>query len=186
MARRASAGNCASSRYTSAHFLCGTWACHDPRGIPSVNPACSRRNITEHRRRSSHHGASFCNDRRRLNRRAADVAIMVVGNHPWCDAGWEKCPLAGEGPKNQFAGGPTLTRHKAHPSSSKNPSPCGSAVHRRISVWNRRRGRVREVGARDGDCPHAGKRRGAIVIGILRCNRNDLGFAARRLFGSFR
>ncbi len=29
--------------------------------------------------------------------RAADVAIMVVGNHPWCDAGWEKCPLAGEG-----------------------------------------------------------------------------------------
>jgi beta-glucosidase len=22
---------------------------------------------------------------------------MVVGNHPWCDAGWEKCPLAGEG-----------------------------------------------------------------------------------------
>jgi len=29
--------------------------------------------------------------------RAADVAIMVVGNHPWCDAGWENCPLAGEG-----------------------------------------------------------------------------------------
>ncbi len=29
--------------------------------------------------------------------RAADVAIMIVGNHPWCDAGWEKCPLAGEG-----------------------------------------------------------------------------------------
>ena len=29
--------------------------------------------------------------------RRADVAIMVVGNHPWCDAGWEQCPLAGEG-----------------------------------------------------------------------------------------
>jgi beta-glucosidase len=27
--------------------------------------------------------------------RAADVAIMVAGNHLWCDAGWEKCPLAG-------------------------------------------------------------------------------------------
>ena len=22
---------------------------------------------------------------------------MVVGNHLWCDAGWERCPLAGEG-----------------------------------------------------------------------------------------
>jgi hypothetical protein len=42
-------------------------------------------------------GASFCNEMRRLNRRAAAVAIMVVGNHHWCDAGWEKCPLAGEG-----------------------------------------------------------------------------------------
>jgi beta-glucosidase len=29
--------------------------------------------------------------------RATDMAILVVGNHPWCDAGWEKCPLASEG-----------------------------------------------------------------------------------------
>jgi beta-glucosidase len=28
---------------------------------------------------------------------AAEVAIVILGNHPWCDAGWEKCPLAGEG-----------------------------------------------------------------------------------------
>jgi len=36
LARRASAGNCASSRCTSVHFLCGTWTCHDPRGVPLV------------------------------------------------------------------------------------------------------------------------------------------------------
>lgn len=29
--------------------------------------------------------------------RAADVAIMVVGNHPTCNAGWAKCPLPSDG-----------------------------------------------------------------------------------------
>jgi beta-glucosidase len=29
--------------------------------------------------------------------RAADVAIVVVGNHPTCNAGWEKCPVASDG-----------------------------------------------------------------------------------------
>jgi beta-glucosidase len=27
----------------------------------------------------------------------ADIAIVVVGNHPTCNAGWEKCPLASDG-----------------------------------------------------------------------------------------
>ncbi len=27
----------------------------------------------------------------------ADVAIVCVGNHPWCNAGWEQSPLASEG-----------------------------------------------------------------------------------------
>jgi beta-glucosidase len=27
----------------------------------------------------------------------ADVAIVVVGNHPTCDAGWEKCPVPSDG-----------------------------------------------------------------------------------------
>ncbi|MCC8153549.1 MAG: glycoside hydrolase family 3 C-terminal domain-containing protein, partial [Tannerellaceae bacterium] len=27
----------------------------------------------------------------------ADVAIVCVGNHPWCNAGWEQAPIAGEG-----------------------------------------------------------------------------------------
>jgi beta-glucosidase len=29
--------------------------------------------------------------------RNADVAVVVVGNHPTCDAGWEKCPVASDG-----------------------------------------------------------------------------------------
>ena len=29
--------------------------------------------------------------------RAADVAIVVMGNHPVCDAGWAECPVASEG-----------------------------------------------------------------------------------------
>lgn len=29
--------------------------------------------------------------------RASDVAIVVVGNHPTCDAGWEKCPVRSDG-----------------------------------------------------------------------------------------
>jgi beta-glucosidase len=29
--------------------------------------------------------------------RAADVAIVVVGNHPTCNAGWAQCPLPSEG-----------------------------------------------------------------------------------------
>jgi beta-glucosidase len=29
--------------------------------------------------------------------RTADVAIVVVGNHPWCNAGWEKCPTPSNG-----------------------------------------------------------------------------------------
>jgi beta-glucosidase len=29
--------------------------------------------------------------------RASDVAIVVVGNHPTCDAGWEQCPVASDG-----------------------------------------------------------------------------------------
>jgi beta-glucosidase len=27
----------------------------------------------------------------------ADHVIMVVGNHTWCNAGWEKCPIASDG-----------------------------------------------------------------------------------------
>jgi beta-glucosidase len=27
----------------------------------------------------------------------ADIAIVVIGNHPTCDAGWNKCPLASDG-----------------------------------------------------------------------------------------
>lgn len=27
----------------------------------------------------------------------ADYVIMVVGNHPWCNAGWAQCPIPGEG-----------------------------------------------------------------------------------------
>ncbi|HKQ51678.1 MAG TPA: glycoside hydrolase family 3 C-terminal domain-containing protein, partial [Pyrinomonadaceae bacterium] len=29
--------------------------------------------------------------------RAADVVVVVVGNHPTCDAGWEKCPTRSDG-----------------------------------------------------------------------------------------
>jgi len=29
--------------------------------------------------------------------RSADVAVVVVGNHPTCDAGWEKCPVKSDG-----------------------------------------------------------------------------------------
>lgn len=29
--------------------------------------------------------------------RAADVAVVVVGNHPTCDAGWEQCPVPSDG-----------------------------------------------------------------------------------------
>lgn len=29
--------------------------------------------------------------------RAADVAVVIVGNHPVCNAGWEECPLLSEG-----------------------------------------------------------------------------------------
>ena len=29
--------------------------------------------------------------------KAADVAIVVVGNHPTCNAGWEKCPVLSDG-----------------------------------------------------------------------------------------
>jgi beta-glucosidase len=29
--------------------------------------------------------------------RSADVAIVIVGNHPWCNAGWEKCPTPSNG-----------------------------------------------------------------------------------------
>jgi beta-glucosidase len=29
--------------------------------------------------------------------KAADVAIVIVGNHPTCDAGWNKCPLPSDG-----------------------------------------------------------------------------------------
>ncbi|HXE80660.1 MAG TPA: glycoside hydrolase family 3 C-terminal domain-containing protein, partial [Vicinamibacterales bacterium] len=29
--------------------------------------------------------------------RESDVAIVVVGNHPTCDAGWEQCPVASDG-----------------------------------------------------------------------------------------
>jgi beta-glucosidase len=32
-----------------------------------------------------------------LAAKAADVAIVVVGNHPVCNAGWEECPLQSEG-----------------------------------------------------------------------------------------
>jgi beta-glucosidase len=29
--------------------------------------------------------------------RTADYVIMVVGNHTWCNAGWEKCPIPSDG-----------------------------------------------------------------------------------------
>src|SRR5215208_1712127 len=29
--------------------------------------------------------------------RSADVAVVVVGNHPTCDAGWEQCPVLSDG-----------------------------------------------------------------------------------------
>ena len=29
--------------------------------------------------------------------RAAEVAVVVVGNHPTCDAGWEQCPVPSDG-----------------------------------------------------------------------------------------
>ena len=29
--------------------------------------------------------------------RASDVAVVVVGNHPTCDAGWEQCPVPSDG-----------------------------------------------------------------------------------------
>jgi len=29
--------------------------------------------------------------------KSADIAIVVVGNHPWCNAGWEKCPTPSNG-----------------------------------------------------------------------------------------
>jgi beta-glucosidase len=29
--------------------------------------------------------------------RSSDIAIVVIGNHPTCDAGWNKCPLPSEG-----------------------------------------------------------------------------------------
>jgi beta-glucosidase len=29
--------------------------------------------------------------------RSSDVAIVIVGNHPTCNAGWEKCPVASDG-----------------------------------------------------------------------------------------
>ena len=29
--------------------------------------------------------------------RAAEVAVVIVGNHPTCDAGWEKCPVPSDG-----------------------------------------------------------------------------------------
>jgi beta-glucosidase len=27
----------------------------------------------------------------------ADLAVVIVGNHPWCDAGWQQCPVASDG-----------------------------------------------------------------------------------------
>jgi len=29
--------------------------------------------------------------------KAADVAVVIIGNHPYCDAGWEKCPIPSDG-----------------------------------------------------------------------------------------
>ena len=29
--------------------------------------------------------------------READVAMVIIGNHPTCDAGWAKCPLPSDG-----------------------------------------------------------------------------------------
>jgi len=29
--------------------------------------------------------------------KSAELAIVVIGNHPWCDDGWEKCPTASDG-----------------------------------------------------------------------------------------
>jgi beta-glucosidase len=29
--------------------------------------------------------------------KAADVAVVIIGNHPTCDAGWAKCPLPSDG-----------------------------------------------------------------------------------------
>ena len=29
--------------------------------------------------------------------RRSDVAVVIIGNHPWCDAGWNQCPTASDG-----------------------------------------------------------------------------------------
>jgi beta-glucosidase len=29
--------------------------------------------------------------------RDADAAVVIIGNHPTCDAGWAKCPLPSDG-----------------------------------------------------------------------------------------
>jgi len=39
------------------------------------------------------------NDADSVNKLAstADYVIMVVGNHPWCNAGWAQCPVPSDG-----------------------------------------------------------------------------------------
>lgn len=41
--------------------------------------------------------ASNKTDSARTVAKWADVAIVCVGNHPWCNAGWEQAPLSSEG-----------------------------------------------------------------------------------------
>lgn len=37
------------------------------------------------------------NDSARIAAEWADVAVVCAGNHPWCNAGWARCPVMGEG-----------------------------------------------------------------------------------------
>ncbi len=43
------------------------------------------------------HAKGDDNDETERVARSSDLAIVVVGNHPTCDAGWEKCPTPSDG-----------------------------------------------------------------------------------------
>lgn len=43
------------------------------------------------------HAADNSGGRAAALARGSDVAVVIVGNHPTCDAGWEQCPVASDG-----------------------------------------------------------------------------------------
>ncbi|HJU55586.1 MAG TPA: glycoside hydrolase family 3 C-terminal domain-containing protein [Pyrinomonadaceae bacterium] len=43
------------------------------------------------------HAKGDDNDETERVARSSDIAVVVVGNHPTCDAGWEKCPTPSDG-----------------------------------------------------------------------------------------